>query len=71
MRINELQQITQMKEQYRNIEKMRFLKVKELQEIESHLEIFKTEIAEFQKKSRAKLKNSTYKHKNTETTEIN
>lgn len=58
MRINELQQINQMKEQYRNIEKMRFLKVKELQEIESHLEIFKTEIDEFQKKSRAKLKTS-------------
>lgn len=58
MRINQFQQITQMKEQYRNIEKMRFLKVKELQEIESHLEIFKTEIAEFQKNSRAKLKTS-------------
>ena len=69
MRINQFQQINQMKEQYRNIEQIRFLKVKELQEIESHLETFKTEIAEFQKNSRAKLRN--LKYKSVKTTEIN
>lgn len=68
MTILETRNLFQMKEQYRNIEKMRFLKVKELQEIESHLEIFKTEIAEFQKNSRAKLKNAKLK---LQTTEIN
>lgn len=61
MRINELQQMNGMKEQYRNIEKIRFLKIKELQEIESHLETFKIQILEFQKNSRVKLKNTKYK----------
>lgn len=63
MRINELQQINSMKERYRNMEKMRFLKIAELQEIESHIDLFKIQIAEFQKSSRAKLKNTetTYK----------
>ena len=58
MKIQELHLLNQNKHQYNELQKIYFLKSKELADFEEHLKAAKTQINEFIKNSRAKLKNS-------------
>ena len=58
MKIQELHLLNQHKHQYNELQKIYFLKSKELADFEEHLKNTKTQINEFIKNSRAKLKNS-------------
>ena len=58
MKIQELHLLNQNKHQYNELQKIYFLKSKELADFEEHLKNTKTQINNFIKNSRAKLKNS-------------
>lgn len=58
MKIQELHLLNQHKRQFNELQKIYFLKSKELADFEEHLKAAKTQINEFIKNSRAKLKNS-------------
>lgn len=58
MKIKELHLLNQHKCQFNEIQKIYFLKSKELADLEEHLKNTKTQINEFIKNSRAKLKYS-------------
>ena len=58
MKIKELHLLNQHKRQFNELQKIYFLKSKELADFEEHLKNTKTQINNFIKNSRAKLKNS-------------
>ena len=58
MKIQELHLLNQHKRQFNELQKIYFLKSKELADFEEHLKNTKTQINDFIKNSRAKLKNS-------------
>lgn len=58
MKIQELHLLNQHKRQFNELQKIYFLKSKELADFEEHLKNTKTQINNFIKNSRAKLKNS-------------
>ena len=58
MKINEFNLLNQHKHQFNELQKVYFLKCKELADFEEHLKNTKIQINEFIKNSRAKLKNS-------------
>ena len=58
MKIKELHLLNQHKHQCNELQKIYFLKSKELADFEEHLKNTKTQINNFIKNSRAKLKNS-------------
>ena len=58
MKIKELHLLNQHKRQFNELQKIYFLKSKELADFEEHLKNTKTQIINFIKNSRAKLKNS-------------
>ena len=57
MKIKELHLLNQHKRQFNELQKIYFLKSKELADFEEHLKNTKTQINNFIKNSRAKLKN--------------
>ena len=58
MKIKELHLLNQHKHQFNELQKVYFLKCKELADFEEHLKNTKIQIKELLKNSRAKLKNS-------------
>ena len=58
MKIKELNLLNNHKHQYNELQKVYFLKSKELADLEEHLKNTRTQINDFIKNSRAKLKNS-------------
>ena len=58
MKINEFNLLNQHKHQFNELQKIYFLKSKELADFEEHLKNTQIQIKDFIKNSRAKLKNS-------------